>query len=303
MKANKFELIYHIMLLPGMILLLIFSIIPMFGIVIAFEKFIPAKGIFRSAWVGLDNFIYMFQIPDVKQIFMNTVVIAVGKIIANLIVPLIFAILLNEIRTIWFKRTLQTIVYLPHFLSWVILANIFVSNFFSLDGIVNQILEILGIQPVFFLASNAWFQPIIIGTDVWKEFGFGAVIYLAAMTGINPELYESAVIDGASRMQKIKYITIPGITPTIILLGTLALGNVLNANFDQIFNFYNPLVYQTGDIIDTYVYRMGLGTQNGLGAPQYGFATAVGLIKSIVSFGLIVTSYKLANRFANYRIF
>lgn len=300
MKQNKLNLIYHMMLLPGMILLLIFSIIPMFGIVIAFEKFIPAKGMFGSPWVGWDNFKYMFQIPDVKQIFINTVVIAVGKIIANLIVPLIFALLLNELRTVWFKRTVQTIVYLPHFLSWVILSSIFVTNFFSLDGIVNQMLGVLGIKPIFFMVSNTWFRPIIIGTDVWKEFGFGAIVYLAAITGINPELYESAVIDGASRFRRIWSITIPGLTTTIVLLGTLALGNVLNANFDQIFNLYNPLVYQTGDIIDTYVYRIGLGS---VGAPQYGLATAVGLFKSIISFGLIVTSYKLASKFANYRIF
>ncbi|NCU27765.1 sugar ABC transporter permease, partial [Candidatus Nomurabacteria bacterium] len=217
--------------------------------------------------------------------------------IVNLIVPLLFALLLNEVRVKWFKRTVQTMVYLPHFLSWVILAGMFTSNIFSLDGMVNSVLGVFGIEPVFFMASNFWFRPIIVLTDVWKEFGFGTIVYLAAITGLDPGQYESAVIDGANRMQKVLYITIPGIAATIVLLGTLSLGNVLNANFDQIFNMYNTMVLKTGDIIDTYVYRSGL-----LGA-KYGLATAVGLMKSVISFILIMTSYKLADKFANYRIF
>ena len=297
MKNKKLEWYYHMMLLPGMILLLTFSIIPMFGVVIAFEHYIPAKGIFHSAWIGLDNFKYMLQIPDSKQVFINTIVIAVSKIVGNLIVPLIFALLLNEIRITWFKRSIQTIVYLPHFLSWVILASVLSANIFSLDGMVNQLIGLVGVKPIFFMASNSWFRAIVVGSDVWKEFGFGTIIYLAAITGINPVLYEAAEMDGTTRFQNLRYVTLPGITATIILLGTLALGNVMNANFDQIFNLYNPLVYSAGDIIDTFVYRTGLVNA------QYGLATAVGLMKSGISFVLIVASYKLAARFANYRIF
>jgi putative aldouronate transport system permease protein len=297
MKNKGFQIQYHLMLIPGVCLLLLFSVLPMFGIVIAFQKFIPAKGIFDSPWIGLDNFRYMFQIPDSKQIFLNTVIIAVSKIVMNLIVPLLFALLLNEVRIKWFKRAVQTMVYLPHFLSWVILAGMFTSNIFSLDGMINQLLNLFGIDSIFFMASNFWFRPIIVLTDVWKEFGFGTIVYLAAITGLDPGLYESAVIDGASRFQKVIYVTLPGIASTIVLLGTLSLGNVLNANFDQIFNMYNSLVLQTGDIIDTYVYRAGL-----MGA-KYGLATAVGLMKSVISFFLIMTSYKLAAKFANYRIF
>lgn len=298
MKYNKgFQLQYHLMLIPGICMLILFSVVPMFGIAIAFQKFIPAKGIFGSPWIGLDNFRFMLQIPDSKQIFLNTIIIACSKIIVNLIVPLLFALLLNEVRVKWFKRTVQTMVYLPHFLSWVILAGMFTSNIFSLDGMVNSVLGVFGIEPVFFMASNFWFRPIIVLTDVWKEFGFGTIVYLAAITGLDPGQYESAVIDGANRMQKVLYITIPGIAATIVLLGTLSLGNVLNANFDQIFNMYNTMVLKTGDIIDTYVYRSGL-----LGA-KYGLATAVGLMKSVISFILIMTSYKLADKFANYRIF
>jgi putative aldouronate transport system permease protein len=284
------------MLLPGIIFLFIFSIVPMFGTVIAFQDYIPAKGIFGSEWVGLENFKYMFLLPDSKQIFINTVVIAVMKIVAGLIVPIIFALLLNEVRNIMFKRTIQTVVYLPHFLSWVILAGIMI-NLFTLDGFVNQLLLMLGLDQIMFLTSNFWFRPILVVSDVWKEFGFNTIIYLAALTGINTALYEAAAIDGANRFQQTLYITIPGLLPTIVLLATLSLGNVLNAGFEQILNMYNPLVYSTVDIIDTYVYRSGLLEM------QYGLATAVGLLKSVVSFVLIVISYRLAYKFTNYRIF
>ncbi|WP_054026024.1 ABC transporter permease [Bacillus sp. FJAT-28004] len=289
-------LIYHFMLLPGMIMLFIFSIIPMFGAVMAFQRFIPAKGIWGSDWVGLANFTYMFQLPDSKQIFINTIVIAVGKILLGLLVPIVFALLLNEVRLKVFKSAVQTIVYLPHFMSWVVLGTM-LSMIFSYDGMVNGLLEFLGLEPIMFLASNTWFRPLLILTDTWKEFGYGTIIYLAALTAINPALYESAALDGANRWRQIRSITLPGIFPTIVLLGTLSLGNVLNAGFDQVFNLYNPLVYETGDIIDTFVYRMGLINM------QYSFATAIGLMKSVISFVLIILSYKLAAKYAGYKIF
>ncbi|MCD9025701.1 ABC transporter permease [Cohnella silvisoli] len=296
MRNRSESLIYHLMLLPGMLVLFLFSIIPMAGIVIAFQKFVPAKGVLHSAWVGMDNLAFMFQIPDSRQVFLNTIIIAAMKVVAGLAVPIIFALVLNELRSSWFKRTIQTIVYIPHFISWVILAGI-ITNLFSLDGIVNQLLSLFGVDPVMFLASNFWFRPILIGTDVWKEFGFGTIVYLAAIAGINPNLYEAAVIDGAGRFKQLMYITLPGVVPTIILLSTLSLGNILNAGFDQIFNLYNPLVYESSDIVDTYVFRVGLVEM------QYGLATAVGLLKSIVAFLLIIISYMLARKLSNYRIF
>lgn len=294
---NKYDsTVYHLMLLPGMILLLLFSFVPMFGVVIAFQKFLPAKGVLGSEWVGLDNVLFMFQIPDSRQVFLNTVIIASLKIVAGIAVPAAFALILNEIRISWYKRTIQTIVYIPHFISWVILTGVTV-NVFAYDGILNQLLGYFGIEPIMFLASNVWFRPILIGTDVWKEFGFGTIVYLAAIAGINPNLYEAAVMDGASRWKQMLYVTLPGMAPTIVLVATLSLGNVLNAGFDQVFNFYNPLVYATADIIDTYVFRAGLVER------QYGLATAIGLLKSVVATVLIVISYQLASRFANYRIF
>ena len=284
------------MLLPGMIFLVIFSIIPMFGIVMAFQNFVPAKGIFGSKFVGLAQFRRLFMLPDFRQILENTLIIALSKIIVGTLLAIVFAVLLNECRNVRYKRFIQTAVYLPHFLSWVILAVMF-SNIFSYTGIINQLVTALGGEPVMFMISNTWFRPIIIGTDVWKEFGYNAVIYVAAMTSIDPSLYEAADIDGAGRWKKIIHITLPGILPTIILMGTLSIGNVLNAGFDQVFNMYSPLVYRTGDIIDTYVYREGLVNI------QYSFATAVGLFKSVISFVLLTTAYKLADKFCGYRIF
>lgn len=296
MVTKGFAKHYYLMLLPGFIWLTLFSIVPMFGIVIAFQDFNPGLGMFHSDWVGLENFKYMFTLNDSKTVFFNTLFIAVMKIIANMIVPLIFALLLNELRIAFLKRWVQTIVYLPHFLSWVILSGILL-DVLSYKGPVNGILGIFDISPTLFFAKAELFPFIIVGSDVWKEFGFNTIIFLAALTGINPALYEAAAIDGATRWQRLVHVTLPGIMTTVILLSVLSLGNVLNAGFDQIFNLYNPLVYSSGDIIDTWVYRTGLLNL------QYGLATAMGLLKSVISFLLITTSYFLAAKFANYRIF
>ncbi len=293
-RRDEFQ--YLLMAAPGMLLLLIFNFVPMLGSVIAFQKFTPARGVLRSPWVGLANFTYMFRITDSRQVFSNTLFIAISKLALMLVASVLFALLLNELRLRYLKSIVQTVAYLPHFLSWVILA-IMVRDAFALKGSVNQLLGFTGIQPIYFLGSNQWFPAVLIGTDVWKEFGFSAVIFLAALTGISPELFEAAAIDGAGRLQRIVYITLPCIAPTVTLVACLSLGSNLNAGFDQIFNLYGPLVYRSSDIIDTYVYRMGL-----LQA-QYGLATAVGLLKSVIAFVLIVLSYWLARRFANYEIF
>jgi putative aldouronate transport system permease protein len=194
------------------------------------------------------------------------------------------------------KKAIQTMVYLPHFLSWVILAGI-LRSILSRDGLLNDFLGLFGMDPVYFLGNPTVFPWVLIGSEVWKEFGFEAIIYLAALTAISPSLYEAAEMDGANRFQKMRYISIPGITPTIILLASLSIGSVLSAGFDQIFNLYSPIVYSTGDVIDTYVYRVGL-IQG-----QYSLGTAVGLLKTLVSLILIGISYQAAKKFANYRIF
>jgi len=287
----------YIMLAPAVILVLIYSYTPMVGIVMAFQRVLPGKGIFGSPWVYWDNFKFVLQMPTFFQVLWNTLFIAGLKTIAGILVPVTVALMLNNVTSHAFKRTVQTVIYLPHFLSWVILAGIFIDILSPSDGVVNKALGLVGIQPIFFLGDEKIFPWTMVATDVWKSFGFGTIVYLSALTDIDPALYEAAVVDGASRWKQTLYITLPGIAGTIIMLTTLSLGNILNAGFDQIFNLYSPLVYSTGDIIDTLVYRTGILNN------QYGVATAVGLFKSVVSLLLIGTAYKLATKFADYRLF
>jgi len=287
----------HLMLLPGVLFVLAFCYYPMTGIAIAFEHFIPTKGFFRSEWVGLEHFRYLFQLPNFGAVLRNTVWIATMKIVLGLVVPIVFALLLNEVRKKAFKRSVQTMVYLPHFLSWVILGGVLIDILSPSSGIVNSFLGYFGIKPVFFLGDEKWFPYVLVVSDIWKEFGFSTIVFLAAITSINPTLYEAAVMDGAGRVKQTIHVTLPGMMPIIVLMMTLSLGNVLNAGFDQVFNLYSPQVYSTGDIIDTLVYRIGLVDA------QYSLATAVGLFKSVISLILIAISYTLAYRLANYRIF
>jgi putative aldouronate transport system permease protein len=296
MGKKSHSLHYHLMLAPGMAFIIVFGIVPLFGIAIAFQDFIPVKGITGSRWVGFDNFVYMFQLDDSKRILFNTLYISILKMIMQIIVPVGTALLLHELVFPRMKKWFQTIIYLPHFLSWVILAGI-LTDMLSAQGLVNKVVQALFGETVFFLGSNFWFPIVVVLSDVWKEFGFNAIIFLAALTAINPSLYEAAEIDGAGRLRKMWSVTLPGIMPTIVLVTTLNIGQVLNAGFDQIYNLYNPLVYQSGDIIDTYVYRIGLVQY------QFGLATAVGSLKSLVGFILIFISYRLAAKYANYRIF
>ncbi|MNC22451.1 putative multiple-sugar transport system permease YteP [compost metagenome] len=227
----------------------------------------------------------------------NTLFIAILKIAAGLIIPVIFALLLNEVAGAWFKRTIQTTIYFPYFLSWVILGGILIDILSPSSGIVNQFLGWFGVKPIFFLGNEKWFPYTLVLTDTWKGFGYGTIVYLAALTGIDQSLYEAATVDGANRWKQMLNVTLPGMLPIITLMTVLSLGNVLNAGFEQVFNLYSPMVYSTGDIIDTFVYRLGLVEA------QYGVATAVGLFKSVISLILIVISNKLANRYAGYRIF
>lgn len=287
---------YYLMIFPGIVLLFAFTFVPLFYSVIAFQKFNPALGVQKSPWVGFDNFLFLFRIQDAREVFSNTLFIATCKIILVELVAITFALLLNEVRKLRMKRAIQTMVYLPHFLSWVILAGI-LRTILARNGLMNDFLGLLGISPVPFLGQPAIFPWVIILSDVWKEFGFETIIYLAALTAIDPTLYEVSDLDGANRFQKMLYISLPSIVPTIILVASLSIGNILNAGFDQIFNLYSPIVYSTGDILDTYVYRVGL-IQG-----QYSIGTMVGLLKTVVSLILIGVSYWVANKFANYRIF
>ncbi|MCD8106176.1 MAG: ABC transporter permease subunit [Lachnospiraceae bacterium] len=287
----------HLMLLPALVLLIIYNYIPLVGNVMAFEKFNPNKGFFGSQWIGLENFRYVFSLPDIWQVIWNTFYIAVMKIIMGIVVPVIVALMLNEVTAVKFKRTLQTIVYFPHFLSWVILAGILVDILSPSSGIIGNLFTALGLEPIYFLGDSNWFPYTMVLTETWKEFGFGTIVYLAALTGIDPSLYEASMIDGAGRWKQTLHVTLPGLLPTVMLMAILSIGNIFNAGFDQIFNLYSPQVYSTGDILDTMVYRMGM-----LNA-QYSVSTAIGLFKSVVSFIVLAMSYLLAYKFTDYRVF
>jgi len=286
----------YMMIFPALVLALIFCYIPMGGLVMAFQNYKPWLGITGSEFVGWENFKQIFAFKESYQAIINTLIIAVSKIVLGLIVPIVMALLLNEVKQLGIKKCIQTLVYLPHFLSWVTVAGM-LRDILGLDGIVNLFLQKMGMQPIFFLGEAGMFRQIVVLSDLWKGFGFGMIVYLAAISNIDQSLYEAAAIDGANRWQQTLYITLPGIMPMIIVMATLSLGNVLNAGFDQIFNLYSPLTYSTGDIIDTYVYRQSL--ING----QYSFGTAVGLFKSGISLLLTVISYRLAYKYAGYRIF
>lgn len=286
---------YHLMLLPGVLLVLIFSYIPLYGVIIAFQNYNPGMG-FSSPWVGLKNFQYLFSQPAFLRTIWNTFYIAFFKLIGEIVVPVVFALLLNELISNKLKRIFQTLIYIPNFLSWVIMAGVMM-DLLAKNGAFNELLTAIGFPVINFLGSPKVFPWTMIISDIWKGFGFGTVVYLAALTSIDPGLYESALLDGATRWQQIRYITIPLLMPTIILMTVLALGSVLNAGFDQIFNLYSPIVYETGDIIDTYVYRLGIQQA------QYSVGAAIGLFKSVVSCIMVGLSYILADKLAGYRIF
>lgn len=296
--------LFHLMLLFPVIILFIYNILPIpAGILMAFQNFQPGKGFLGSDWNGFANFHKLFLLPDTLPALRNTIIIALWKIVGNLVIPVTFALMLNEINVKWFKRTVQTITYLPYFLSWVILAGILIKflspgSAATNPGFMNTMLMNMGLlkEPVYFLGTNETFRGTMIISDIWKNFGYNTIVYLAALTGIDPTLYEAAAVDGAGKWKQTVHITLPGIAPFIALMTILSIGNVLNAGFDQIFNLYSPAVYASGDIIDTLVYRLGLINK------QYSLSAAVGLLKSIVSCILVLAGYKLADKYAGYKV-
>nr|WP_245363316.1 ABC transporter permease subunit [Cohnella thailandensis] len=285
------------MLSPAVVLAFIFVYIPFGGIVMAFQDYKPYLGISGSKWVGWEQFKFMFEYPDSVQVFWNTLRISLLKLFFGTVSTLTFALLINEVRKKFLRSAVQTFVFLPHFLSWVVLGGIFLEILDPTNGLVNEALKVIGFDPIFFLGDNNWFVITVVASDVWKEFGYGSIVFLAALAGINPALYEAAQLDGAGRWKQTLHITLPSIVPTIAVVLTLSISQVLNVGFDQIFNLYNPLVYGKGDIIDTFVYRMGLVDGN------YSFSTAVGLFKSVVSLFLILGAYRIAYKVAGYKIF
>ena len=292
----RLEFGFHLMILPALIFLIIFSYLPMAGIVMAFQDFRPILSFENSPFVGLDNFRFIFSLPTFARAFQNTLILAVARIIAGLLTPLILALLVNEVRKNWFKRSVQTAIFLPFFLSWAILGGV-VREVFSLQGPVNQIITAFGGDPYMFLASNNWFRTILVASNTWQGMGYNLIIFLAAITSIDLAQYEAADIDGCNKLKQVWYITLPGMLPLIILLGTLSIGGLLSAGFDQVLVLYNPLVYDSVDILDTLVYRMGLINR------QFSLSAAMGLFRNVLSLALVGIAYWSAYKFTNYRIF
>lgn len=286
----------HMIILPGVIATLIFSYIPMYGLMMAFENFLPTRGIIGSKWVGWKHFQRLFKMADFYRITRNTLFIASLKILTLLLLSLLLALLLNEVRRHWLRGSIQSLLIFPHFLSWIILGGL-VRSLLANDGMVNGLLQKAGRDPILFLGNGTWFIVVLVVSNLWQEAGFAAILYTAAIAGVDQNLYEAASIDGANRWQQTWHITVQSIKPFIILLAVLNIGNVLNAGFDQIFNLYNGLVLNAADVIDTYVYRVGLQ------GAQYSFGTAVGLFKSVVALALVGISYFMADKLAHYKIF
>ncbi len=280
----------YLMLLPGLALILIFCYGPMYGLQIAFKDYNIGMGIWNSPWVGMEHFQKFLTTDAATRALTNTIIISALKLVFSFPMPILLALVLNEIGNQAFKRVAQTISYLPHFISWIIVASLLNNLLSPSTGAVNAIIQQFGGSPIYFLADKSWFRPILVISNIWKEIGWSSVVYLAALSGIDPSLYEAAIVDGATRVQRIVRITLPSIMPIAVIMLILSMGNIMSAGFDQVFNLYSPQVYDVGDILDTYVYRRGLVDMS------YSFSTAVGLFKSVVGLILVVTVNVIAKR-------
>lgn len=287
----------YIFMLPGIIYFLLFKYFPMWGVLMAFQRYQPHVGIWKSQWVGLRHFNRFFNEPEFWMLLRNTLYIATLDLVIFFPITIILALLLNEVRSELYKRTVQTLVYVPHFLSWVVVVGICYLLFTTEGGIINEMIASLGFEKIPFLMSESWFRPMIIGQMVWKDAGWGTIIFLAALAGVDPSLYEAARIDGASRWKLLWHITLPAIRSVIVILLILRLGNFLDLGFEQIFLMVNALNREVGEVFDTYVYRVGL--QQG----QFSYSAAVGLFKSVVGLILVIGSNWLAKKFGEEGVY
>lgn len=290
-KVNKALLL---MLIPGLIYYIVFCYFPMYGLTISFKDYRILDGIGASPWAGLKYYKMALSNSEFWRVFKNTLVISGLKLLINFPMPIIFALLLNEVRAVKFKKVVQTISYLPHFLSWVVLAGVAQTILSPSTGPINSILVSTGMKPIYFLADKDWFRPILVILSLWKEIGWNSIIYLAALSSVDTELYEAAMLDGANRFKQTIHITLPSIANVIVIMLIFAVGGIVNDDFDQVFNLYNPAVYSVGDVLSTYVYRVGL---EGM---QYSYSTAIGLFKNIIAFILIIGTNYLSGKFSDY---
>lgn len=270
-----------LMFIPVILYFVIFCYVPMYGVIISFQDYYPRLGITGSEWVGFKHFEKLFTGRYFFPVLRNTLIISIVKLLFGFPAPIILCLLLNEVRSLKFKKVVQTISYLPHFISWVVLASIVQTILSPSSGVVNYIIQLLGGEPIFFMGSSDWFRKVIVGSSIWRDTGWQTVVFMAAILSIDPQLYEAADLDGAGRFQKMIYVTLPCIAPTIIIMFIMATGNVIQDDFDQIYNMLNAKVMDVGDVIGTYTYRMGIEKMN------FSYATAVGLFKNVVSLILV----------------
>ncbi len=301
-KKNIFQyIIYHrymyLMLLPTIIYYIIFHYVPMFGASIAFKDFNIIKGIIASPWAGLKHFEYLFSLDKFWQVFRNTIVISLYRLMFGFPFPIIMSLLMNEVKNITYKRSIQTVVYLPHFISWVIMGGIVVNLLSADGGVVNEVLYALTGNKINFLTDERLFRGMLVFTMIFKEYGWTTVIYMAALASVDPQLYEAAIINGTNRFQRVWHITLPALRSTIVVMLILRLGNLMQAGFEQIFVLYHPGLYRVADIIDTYVYRIGL-TEG-----RFSLASAVGLFKSVINCVLLVTANKIVRSMNEHGIY
>ena len=285
-----------VLLIPSILWYLIFQYFPMYGVVIAFKDYRILKGLLGSPWVGLENFERLFRTPQFLQVLRNTLLISFYKLLWGFPAPIVLALLLNEIANVRFKRVVQTISYLPHFISWVVIGGLIRALLSPTGGVVNYLLGLLSLGPVNFMIEPGLFRSIIVVANIWKNVGWGSIIYLAAISGIDPQLYEAAVMDGAGRFRQAVSITLPSLVSVIVILFLLRIGYIMNAGFEEIFNLYNPIVYSVGDIIDTYVYRVGLIDFD------YSYSTAIGLFKNVLGLSLLILTNAVTKRFSEYGV-
>jgi len=285
------------MIFPGLLFFIVFKYIPLAGIWIAFQDYNVFTGIFGSKFVGWKHFQNLFTYPEFFRVLRNTLLISIYQLVYGFPAPIILALFLNEVRKIVFKRIVQTVLYLPHFLSWVIVGGLVINFLSPNSGLLNEVIRMSGREPIFFMQEPAYFRSIVVVSNLWKEVGWGTIIYLAALAGVNPELYEAAEVDGAGKLRQVFSVTLPAILPTIMVLLLLRIGNILDLGFEQVYMLLNPLVAETGEIIDTYIYRVGL-----LGG-QYSYTTAIGLFKSVVGVILVVGANHLSKRLTGNSIY
>lgn len=280
----------YLMLVPAVLYFLIFNYAPLYGILIAFKDFNFKEGIIRSDWIGFENFRYMFQLDNFYAVFKNSILLSLCRIVFTFPIPIILALFLNDIKSQKFQKVLQTLFYLPHFVSWVVIGSILVNFLSPTNGVINTIIQSLGGESVFFLAEKKYFIPIVILTSIWKDSGWSTIIYLAAITGISGELYEAAKIDGANKLQCLRYITFPSIKSTIVTMLILRLGGIMNNGFEQIFILQNSMNLSVSEVFETYTYRLGM--LDG----RFSFATAVGLFTSVIGVIFLLTSNYIAKK-------